>query len=108
MRVEPADIEALFDAIPDVLFFMKDRQGRYTHVNQTMLRRLGLRARKDVIGRTAAEIYPTGLSADYVDQDARVLSGEVIENLSLVGASPNPMPPAAPVTTATFLLLFIF
>jgi len=81
MRVEPTDIEALFDAIPDVLFFMKDRQGRYTHVNQTMLRRLGLRARKDVIGRTAAEIYPTGLSADYVDQDARVLSGEVIENL---------------------------
>ncbi|MGE8230230.1 PAS domain-containing protein, partial [Stenotrophomonas hibiscicola] len=81
MRVEPADIEALFDAIPDVLFFIKDRQGRYTHVNQTMLRRLGLRARKDVIGRTAAEIYPTGLSADYVDQDARVLSGEVIENL---------------------------
>jgi len=81
MRVEPADIEALFDAIPDVLFFMKDRQGRYTYVNQTMLRRLGLRARKDVIGRTAAEIYPTGLSADYVDQDARVLSGEVIENL---------------------------
>ena len=81
MRVEPADIEALFDAIPDVLFFLKDRQGRYTHVNQTMLRRLGLRARKDVIGRTAAEIYPTGLSADYVDQDARVLSGEVIENL---------------------------
>ncbi|WP_414491042.1 helix-turn-helix domain-containing protein [Stenotrophomonas maltophilia] len=81
MRVEPADIEALFDAIPDVLFFIKDLQGRYTHVNQTMLRRLGLRARKDVIGRTAAEIYPTGLSADYVDQDARVLSGEVIENL---------------------------
>ena len=40
MRVEPADIEALFDAIPDVLFFIKDRQGRYTHVNQTMLRRL--------------------------------------------------------------------
>ncbi|MFB3130120.1 MAG: PAS domain-containing protein, partial [Lysobacteraceae bacterium] len=56
MRVEPADIEALFDAIPDVLFFIKDLQGRYTHVNQTMLRRLGLRARKDVIGRTAAEI----------------------------------------------------
>ncbi|MGE8259946.1 MAG: AraC family transcriptional regulator, partial [Stenotrophomonas sp.] len=24
MRVEPTDIEALFDAIPDVLFFMKD------------------------------------------------------------------------------------
>ncbi|MET0131805.1 MAG: AraC family transcriptional regulator [Stenotrophomonas chelatiphaga] len=81
MRVEPADIEALFDAIPDVLFFMKDCEGRYTHINQTMLRRLGLKSRKDVIGRTAAEIYPTGLSADYADQDARVIAGAVIENL---------------------------
>lgn len=81
MRVEPADIEALFDAIPDVLFFIKDCDGRYTHINQTMLRRLGLKSRKEVIGRTAAEIYPTGLSADYAQQDARVLEGEVIENL---------------------------
>ncbi len=81
MRVEPADIEALFDAIPDVLFFIKDCQGRYTHINQTMLRRLGLKSRKEVIGRTAAEIYPTGLSADYAEQDARVLAGDVIENL---------------------------
>ena len=81
MRVEPAEIEALFDAIPDVLFFMKDCDGRYTHINQTMLRRLGLKSRKEVIGRTAAEIYPTGLSADYADQDSRVLGGAVIENL---------------------------
>ena len=81
MRVEPADIEALFDAIPDVLFFMKDRDGRYTHINQTMLRRLGLKSRKEVIGRTAAEIYPTGLGADYATQDEQVLGGRVIENL---------------------------
>ena len=81
MRVEPADIEALFDAIPDVLFFMKDCDGRYTHINQTMLRRLGLKSRKEVIGRTAAEIYPTGLGADYATQDEQVLAGKVIENL---------------------------
>ena len=81
MRVEPADIEALFDAIPDVLFFMKDCEGRYTHINQTMLRRLGLKSRKEVIGRTAAEIYPTGLGADYASQDEQVLAGRVIENL---------------------------
>mgnify|MGYP000857531109 FL=1 len=81
MSVDPSDIEAIFDAIPDVLFFMKDTQGRYTHVNQTMLRRLGIRSRKSVIGRTAVEIYPAGLSADYALQDQRVLAGESIENL---------------------------
>lgn len=44
--IDPADLEALFDAVPDVLFFVKDREGRYTHVNQTMLRRLGLKSRR--------------------------------------------------------------
>lgn len=81
MRIDPAEVEALFDAIPSVLFFAKDGDGRYTHVNQTMLRRLGIRSRAEVIGRRADEVYPAGLSAAYVEQDARVLAGEVIENV---------------------------
>ena len=81
LRLDPAEVEALFDAVPSVLFFVKDDQGRYTHVNQTMLRRLGLRSRNEVIGKRADEVYPPGLSESYVAQDARVLAGEVIENV---------------------------
>ncbi len=81
MRIDPAEIEALFDAIPSVLFFVKDEEGRYTHVNMTMMRRLGLKSRSEVIGKRAGEIYPAGLSEDYTRQDERVLAGEVIENL---------------------------
>ncbi len=73
--LDPAEVEALFDAIPSVLFFAKDAQGRYTHVNQTMLRRLGVRSRAEVIGKRADEVYPAGMSATYVEQDARVLAG---------------------------------
>ena len=79
--LDPAEVEALFDAVPSVLFFVKDSQGRYTHVNQTMLRRLGLRSRTEVIGKRADEVYPAGMSESYVAQDARVLAGEVIENV---------------------------
>jgi AraC-like DNA-binding protein len=92
MRIEPADVEALFDAIPSVLFFAKDADGRYTHVNQTMLRRLGLRSRAEVIGKRADEVYPAGLSAAYVDQDARVLAGEVIENVMELHLFANQQP----------------
>lgn len=79
--IDPADLEALFNAVPDVLFFVKDREGRYTHVNQTMLRRLGLKSRKDLIGKRVAEVYPSGLGANYANQDEQVLAGEVIDNL---------------------------
>src|SRR5690606_4448981 len=79
--VDAAEVEALFDSIPDVLFFIKDREGRYTHVNATMLRRLGLRSRKEIIGKRASEVYPSGLGANYGLQDRQVLEGAVIDNL---------------------------
>lgn len=90
--IEPACLEALFDSVPDVLFFVKDRQGRYTHVNLTMLRRLGLKSRSDVIGKRVGEVYPSGLSAAYARQDERVLAGEVIENLLEVHIFPDRTP----------------
>lgn len=79
--LDAAEIEALFDAIPEVLFFIKDREGRYTHVNATMLRRLGLRSRRDIIGKRASDVYPGGLAANYGLQDQQVLAGAVIDNL---------------------------
>lgn len=90
--VEPACLEALFDSVPDVLFFIKDRGGRYTHVNLTMLRRLGLKLRSDVIGKRVGEVYPSGLSAAYGRQDDRVLAGDVIENLLEVHIFPDRTP----------------
>ncbi|WP_374012530.1 helix-turn-helix domain-containing protein [Pseudoxanthomonas koreensis] len=79
--VDAAELEALFDSIPEVLFFIKDRQGRYTHVNATMLRRLGLRSRRDIIGKRAGDVYPGGLAANYGLQDRQVLAGAVIDNI---------------------------
>jgi len=79
--IDATELEALFDAVPDVLFFVKDREGRYTHVNQTMLRRLGLKSRKELVGKQVAEVYPIGLGANYANQDEQVLAGAVIDNV---------------------------
>lgn len=70
----------LFDALPDVVFFVKDTAGRYTHANLTLVRRLGLKCRDDVINKCAAELFPAFLGGGYAAQDRRVLGGEVIEN----------------------------
>ena len=80
MKIAADDMEALFDTLPDVVFFVKDNAGRYTHANRTLLRRLGLKQRSEVIGRTAAELFPLALGGSYARQDDRVLHGDVIEN----------------------------
>ena len=68
-------LERLFDALPDVVFFAKDIAGRYTHANQTLLDRLRLTKRAQLIGRRTDELFPGGLGDRYREQDERVLRG---------------------------------
>lgn len=73
MRLQDACLE-LYDELPDVVFFSKDAQGRYTHGNRTLLARLGLRSLDQLVGRTAAELFPAPLGASYLQQDLRVIA----------------------------------
>lgn len=92
MKISADELEALFDALPDVVFFVKDGDGRYTHANLTLVRRLGLKHRSDVIGRDVTELFPQSLGGSYATQDQRVLEGEVIENQLEVHMFPNRVP----------------
>jgi AraC-like DNA-binding protein len=80
VKISAEEMQTLFDALPDVVFFVKDRTGRYTHANLTLVRRLRLKRRAEVIGRRAAELFPSALGSSYAAQDRRVLAGESIEN----------------------------
>ncbi|HTW37625.1 MAG TPA: AraC family transcriptional regulator [Steroidobacteraceae bacterium] len=80
MAIPAQELETLFDALPNVVFFVKDQHGRYTHANLTLVRRLGLKRRSELIGRTATELFPASLGGDYSAQDRRVLAGESIDN----------------------------
>jgi AraC-like DNA-binding protein len=78
-------LERLFDALPDVVFFAKDTGGRYTHGNQTLLDRLRLTKRAQLVGRRTDELFPGGLGDRYREQDERVLrdGAEIVGQLEL-------------------------
>ncbi len=84
-RLPMALLERLFGALPDVVFFAKDASGRYTHGNQTLLDRLRLTKRAQLIGRRADELFAGGLGERYREQDERVLRGgtEIVGQLEL-------------------------
>jgi AraC-like DNA-binding protein len=71
---DPWFAEALFDPMPDVVFFVKDREARYAVVNHTLVARCGLRTKAEMLGKTAAEVFPPGLGAVYLAQDREVLT----------------------------------
>jgi AraC-like DNA-binding protein len=78
---EPFSGEALFDCVPDLVFFLKNRCSQYVVVNQTLVERCGRREKSELIGRCADEVFPRPLGQSYREQDERVLrSGEPILN----------------------------
>lgn len=86
------EMQVLFDALPDVVFFVKDNESRYTHLNLTLVQRLGRKHRSEVIGKSTVEVFPLPLGGNYLMQDRRVLHGEVIENQLEVHLFPNRTP----------------
>ncbi|NRF67349.1 AraC family transcriptional regulator [Aquincola sp. S2] len=68
------EARTLFDACPDVVFFAKDRLGRYTGANRTLLQRLGLADESALLGRTPRELFPEPLGASYHAQDLAVIA----------------------------------
>jgi PAS domain S-box-containing protein len=71
--VELAAIETLFDALSDVAFFVKDRDGRYLAVNHTLVRRCGLRSKQELVGKTVLDVHPRQLAHTYMAQDRHVI-----------------------------------
>lgn len=67
--------EALFDAVPDTVFFLKDREGRYVSVNQTLVQRLKRRSKDELIGRIAPDVFPAPLGARILAQDLQIVAG---------------------------------
>lgn len=71
---DPFTGEDLFDAISDVTFFFKNELGRYVLVNRTLARRCGVADKSELLGRTAAEVFPQPLGEGYLAQDLQLIA----------------------------------
>ena len=69
---DPHAFRCIFEHLPDVYFFIKDKAGRMIAASPTILRRLGLQREADFIGATDHEIYPQHLADAYTKDDAQV------------------------------------
>lgn len=68
-------VDRLFDGVPDIVFFVKDAQGRYMAVNDTLATRCGLADKEMALGLTAEELFPPPLGHAFALQDREILRG---------------------------------
>lgn len=77
----PQAMLALVDELTSTMFCLKDAQGRYVAVNATFVQRTNERSVRQVLGRTAAELFVPELAERYEEQDGTVLAtGQPLRN----------------------------
>jgi len=79
-------VAGLFDNIDDVVFWIKDFDGRYRVVNRNFLLNFGFNGESDVLGKTDFEISPNYIATQFRMDDEKVLSGQAVsDRIELVG-----------------------
>jgi transcriptional regulator GlxA family with amidase domain len=88
----PADLRPLrgvcelFDFLEEVVFWVKDREGRYCWANTANLLALGLHRREDIEGKTDSDFMPAHIAAQFRADDALVLAGQrIVKRIELIG-----------------------
>jgi len=74
-------LQALFEGLPDVLFFTKNRHCEIMDTNKVFSERMGARNPRDLWGKRSIEMDPLELARTYEEDDLRVMStGKPMEN----------------------------
>lgn len=84
-------LTALFDSAPDVAFFVKDAEGRYVTVNDSLIKRHGLKTKTDAIGKQPRDICHGDFGHVPSKQDAQLLKTgrPLVEHLEMQWNRPH-------------------
>ncbi len=75
LQLSPAThFEVLFDHLPGVSFFAKNRDFRLVAANRAFWERLGAKSEAEVVGRHDFELFPERLARKFREDDEQVLS----------------------------------
>ena len=69
-----SQVIGLFDHLPAVYFFVKDRRGRFMRMNRTLCEVLGVADEHEVIGKTDYDLFSQDLADRYREEDELVMS----------------------------------
>lgn len=64
----------MFDVLPEVYLFIKDREHRYVKVNRSECALHGCADERAMVGKTDFDFHPPALASQYVEEDRRVMA----------------------------------
>lgn len=82
----PAGLEDLFEHLPDVYFFVKDRHSRFARVNRAFADLVRAESLQAVLGARDYDFFPSDLADSYARDDREVMSSRqpLVDKVELV------------------------
>ncbi|MEN9017411.1 MAG: AraC family transcriptional regulator [Hellea sp.] len=78
VNVEFLELINMFDLIPNTLFWIKDVDSRFLHVNQTFIDFSGMRCISKIIGKNDFSISPPYIAEQFIQDDKKVMQGATV------------------------------
>lgn len=79
-EIKSSDLSLLYDHIPDVWFWIKDKDSTFLWGNAAFLANFGLVNLSDLLGKTDFDFSPFYLAEQFVIDDKAVLEGKSVAN----------------------------
>lgn len=70
--VEPHIFRTMFDHLPNVYFFVKDRESRLIAASKTIYERLRVKSESEIIGALDEDLFPPQIARGYREDDQQV------------------------------------
>ncbi len=81
---------SLFDLMPDVAYFIKNKHSQFMAANKTLISKLGLSEESEIIGKSDQDFFPPYLTDQFLEMDKRILeSGEIFKDHMELISNPN-------------------
>ncbi|MEQ1748514.1 MAG: helix-turn-helix domain-containing protein [Prosthecobacter sp.] len=78
---DPAGLQVMFDHVPEVFFFVKNRESQLISGSQNLLDRLGVKSSSDIAGRPDSDFFPEHVvRAFHADDQLVFRSGKPLIN----------------------------
>ncbi|WP_026301403.1 AraC family transcriptional regulator [Colwellia piezophila] len=75
---------SMFDLFPNTMFWIKDKNHKFIHVNQAFIDNRKLKKAEEIVGKTDFDLFPIHLARQFFRDDNKVLAGQqVTERLEI-------------------------
>lgn len=77
-QIKFSQLVELYELIPSVLFWIKDKEGHVVHCNKIYVEHVGKQKLAEVIGKTDYDFSPKHIAKQYIVDDKKVANGEEV------------------------------